>query len=84
MKKRLHELTSQTSIPNIDKSYILKVELMNVTPMIWRRVRVPANITLNLLHDKVLAPAMGWVRDYHGMLIDQKYNVLLLLTTNNH
>lgn len=35
-------------------------------PSIWRRVAVPANVTLRDLHDRVLAPAMGWKRGYHG------------------
>ena len=45
---------------------ILKVELMGTKPRIWRRVQVPAAIPLFTLADKVLAPVMGWVRNYHA------------------
>lgn len=35
-------------------------------PSIWRRVAVPGNVTLRDLHDRVLAPTMGWKRGYHA------------------
>ncbi len=37
----------------------LKVRLLGISPMIWRRVMVPATMTLNELHG-VLQVAMGW------------------------
>jgi len=69
VKKRLKEMTktkSQVAGTLLDKSYIIKIYLCGVRPEIWRRLRVPASITLNALHDKVLCPAMGWCRNYHG------------------
>lgn len=39
--------------------YRLKVRLLGISPMIWRRVQVPSNITLRELHG-VLQVAMGW------------------------
>lgn len=44
-------------------AYQIKVSLRGVRPPIWRRLRVPAGITLGQLHD-VLQVAMGW-SDYH-------------------
>lgn len=45
------------------KRYILKVELDQVTPSVWRRFIVPAHISLDRLHD-VIQIVMGW-HDYH-------------------
>ncbi len=46
----------------IEKSqqiYQIKVTLLGTDPPIWRRLRVPANLTLETLHD-VVQLAMGW------------------------
>lgn len=45
------------------KSYVLKVSLVGIKPEIWRRFVVPADITLDRLHD-VIQIVMGW-QDYH-------------------
>lgn len=45
------------------KRYILRVELDHVSPNVWRRIIVPAHISLDRLHD-VIQIAMGWF-DYH-------------------
>ena len=37
----------------------LKVRLLGISPMIWRRVLVPASMTLRELHG-VVQLAMGW------------------------
>lgn len=39
--------------------YTLKVTLSGLKPPVWRRLRVPAEITLDRLHD-VIQIAMGW------------------------
>ncbi|MDA8241843.1 MAG: plasmid pRiA4b ORF-3 family protein [Nitrospiraceae bacterium] len=43
--------------------YVLKVSLVGIKPEIWRRFVVPADITLDRLHD-VIQIVMGW-QDYH-------------------
>lgn len=48
--------------------YQLKVRLLGISPMIWRRVLVPASITLRELHG-VLQVAMGW-EGIHLFLFD--------------
>jgi len=41
------------------QSNLLKIELLDIEPAIWRRFVVPANITLDRLHD-VIQIIMGW------------------------
>ncbi len=41
----------------------LRITLQNVTPAVWRRVLVNANLTFLQLH-RVIQAAMGW-EDYH-------------------
>lgn len=43
--------------------YQLKIALVGVRPQIWRRVQVPAEITLDELH-LVLQAAMGWTNSH--------------------
>jgi hypothetical protein len=43
--------------------YRLRIELDYINPPIWRRVLVPANVTLDVLH-LVIQAAMGW-ENYH-------------------
>jgi hypothetical protein len=42
---------------------VLKITLRELRPPVWRRVRVPADITLRRLH-RVIQATMGW-QDYH-------------------
>jgi yecA family protein len=51
-----------TEAPSND-IYRIKVTLRNVRPLVWRRIEVPADITLDRLH-RVLQSVMGWA-DYH-------------------
>ncbi|RII74873.1 plasmid pRiA4b ORF-3 family protein [Pseudomonas monteilii] len=44
--------------PEVDL-LVLRIELKNIEPTIWRRVAVPENITLGRLH-LVIQIAMGW------------------------
>lgn len=39
--------------------YLLKIELCDIEPSIWRRFYIPANISLDRLHD-VIQIVMGW------------------------
>lgn len=43
--------------------YTLRIELQDVEPLVWRRVQVPANITLPKLH-RVIQAAMGWTNSH--------------------
>ncbi len=48
--------------------YQLKIRLLGISPMIWRRVLVPASSTLRELHG-ILQVAMGW-EGIHLFLFD--------------
>jgi Plasmid pRiA4b ORF-3-like protein len=52
--------------------YQLKVTLLGTRPPIWRRLQVPAALTLDVLHE-VLQLAMGWDNSHlHEFRIGQK------------
>lgn len=57
--------------------YQLKVVLLGVKPAIWRRLQVPADITLDKLH-MVLQEALGWTNSHlhHFMVGEQLYGML--------
>ncbi len=46
-----------------ERFYLLKIELLDIEPPIWRRFVVPGSITLDRLHD-VIQIVMGW-QDSH-------------------
>lgn len=46
-----------------DAIAILRIELEDIEPLIWRRVAVPASMNLKAIHS-VIQTAMGWL-DYH-------------------
>lgn len=50
------------------QTYQLKVRLLGISPMIWRRVLVPVSTTLRELHG-ILQVAMGW-EGIHLFLFD--------------
>ncbi|KAJ3086094.1 hypothetical protein HK102_013519, partial [Quaeritorhiza haematococci] len=52
--------------PYSKKYYTLHIRLRHTTRPIWRRVRVPGAMSLGMLHDKVICPVVGWVRNYHA------------------
>ncbi|PLX68155.1 MAG: plasmid pRiA4b ORF-3 family protein [Denitrovibrio sp.] len=47
----------------INNYYLMKVELIGTTPLVWRTFYVPSNISLDRLHD-VIQIIMGW-NDVH-------------------
>jgi hypothetical protein len=62
--------TKKTGIPQ--EIYQLKVTLLGTRPPIWRRLLVPAALTLEQLHD-VLQLAMGWQNSHlHDFQIGRK------------
>ena len=46
-----------------DEIAVLRIELEDIEPLIWRRVAMPISMNLKALH-RVIQAAMGWL-DYH-------------------
>lgn len=44
-------------------SYLLKIKLCDIKPTVWRRFVVPADVTLDVLHE-IIQVVMGW-ENYH-------------------
>lgn len=63
-KQQLLEKTRMDSKNSPD--FILRIELLNTEPKVWRRFQCPSNIPLFSLADKILTPIMGWVRNFHA------------------
>ena len=62
----------------LDDIGVLRIELEDIEPLIWRRVAVPASMNLKALH-RVIQAAMGWL-DYHLWEFtagEHKYGMLL-------
>lgn len=54
------------------KSYLLKITLDGIAPAIWRRFVLPADISLDRLHD-VIQIVMGWQDSHlHEFILDGK------------
>lgn len=55
-----------------ERFYLLKIQLLDIEPSIWRRFVVPASITLDRLHD-VVQIVMGWTDSHlHEFTIGNK------------
>lgn len=55
-----------------ERFYLLKIQLVDIEPAIWRRFVVPASITLDRLHD-VIQIVMGWTDSHlHEFTIGNK------------
>jgi hypothetical protein len=55
-----------------ERFYLLKIQLLDIEPSIWRRFVVPASITLDRLHDAIQI-VMGWTDSHlHEFTIGNK------------
>ena len=55
-----------------ERFYMIKIQLLDIEPAIWRRFVVPASITLDRLHD-VIQIVMGWTDSHlHEFTIGKK------------
>jgi hypothetical protein len=70
--------TGSMTASNDDAIAILRVELEDIEPLIWRRVAVPTAMNLKAVHG-VIQAAMGWL-DYHLWEFEaneRKYSLLI-------
>jgi len=55
------------------KLFQLKITLLDINPPVWRRIVVPGNTTLAILH-YIIQLAMGWTNSHlHQFIIDEQY-----------
>jgi hypothetical protein len=55
------------------RTYQIQISLKNISPKIWRRLLIPADIPLQDLH-KVIQTSMGWWSNHlHQFIKDRKY-----------
>ena len=57
--------------PPLPRDLVIRIALVlwengpELDPPVWRQVKLSAHLTLDVVHDKVLVPCMGWTRNYH-------------------
>lgn len=83
-KAKLLEDTKEVNSQYTERDFMLLIELLvvedngnrfrSLNPIrVWRRIRCSGGLNLRQFQDRVLAPAMGWSRNYHGYhFIDPK------------
>lgn len=59
--------------PQGTQIYQLKLEMLEVEPLIWRRLLVPGSITLAQLHE-VIQTAMGWTNSHLHEFVVGEHN----------
>ena len=63
MKKKLNGLPVRDTVRDLT----IKLTLSDKKEvLVWRTFKVSSEISLHLLHDKIIGPVMGWVRNYHA------------------
>eukprot|EP01084_Bolivina_argentea_P190985 328084_1 len=71
----------------LQSDYILYIYLQGIKPRIWRKIRVPARISLAAFHDKILTPLFSWKRNFHSYLFleqKRKNKMISYGPTNTH
>lgn len=69
-RKELDILKYRAANPSelVPRDYILDIVVSDISPRIWRRVNVSSAMPLSVFQDKVICPALGWLRNYHGYI----------------
>ncbi|MET7425390.1 SEC-C metal-binding domain-containing protein [Dactylosporangium sp. NPDC005555] len=56
-------------------SLVLRIELNGVTPPVWRRVAIPSNTTLDLVH-RMIQDAMGWSDEHMYVFETDEHTII--------
>eukprot|EP01084_Bolivina_argentea_P320554 556208_1 len=79
LKSRCHVLLEQMNVKRLtdyriqwalqtSAHFILTVHLTGIYPKIYRKIRVPARLSLRIFHEKVLCAIFGYKRNFHSYL----------------
>ncbi len=66
--RRIREKYQNKSNLFVRRYFIIRIHLKGIYPRIWREVQVPANLSLDVFHDKVLCPLFGYKRNFHAFM----------------
>ncbi|KAJ7610451.1 MM3350-like domain-containing protein [Roridomyces roridus] len=74
MARRKRELKEVDLGDLTRRDYVLRIHMPNIKTStgedrIWRRFIVSGGMSLGVFQDKVLAPLMGWVRNFHAHIL---------------
>ena len=65
------------------KAYILKLSFEDITPLIWRRIILPAGATFNRLHETIQnVTNFQSTLDRHTIPLEWRLMIILLQTMN--
>jgi hypothetical protein len=66
-KKKLNDSPAVKDL--IDKVFLVRISLADGCENdVYRRFTVPASTPLNIFHDQILTPILGFARAYHGYI----------------
>ena len=71
LAKRKKDSCEHESVVSIMNSMLtLRIAIEGSEDDCWRRVKLPASTPLNIFHDQIIVPVMGWCRGYHGYVFE--------------
>eukprot|EP01084_Bolivina_argentea_P214252 363762_1 len=56
-----------------ESDFILLIYLRGIVPCIWRKIRVPAILSLAVFHDKILTQLFDYKRNFHAYVFLQRH-----------
>ena len=81
-------MSNEQPPPPLPRDLVIRIALVlwengpELNPSVWRQLKLSAHLTLDVVHDKVLVPCMGWTRNYHTFLFTRGNKKWLYQDTN--